>query len=270
MTTKHIGGLPSAWEVWQFGIVKNPVFAYNNGLAKTALGGIYLGSLLSFSIMSVIFLPSLRQFCLYLIVIAIFHLLEFFMTAIFKPGDLSFTSFLLTHSKEFYIANLAAVVEYWIEFFIFPSLKLRTSLVVAGFLLTAGGQIFRTLAMWQAASNFAHIVSTNKKLEHKLVTRGIYGIFRHPAYAGWFWWAVGTQLLLCNPICLLGYIYVPWRFFKSRIRYEEKKLFAFFGQEYVEYHKKVGSGIPGVTTPSLNPTKLQEAADEDDDDDCAF
>lgn len=30
-------------------------------------------------------------------------------------------------------------------------------------------------------------------------------ISRHPSYMGWFWWSIGTQLLLCNPVvCLLS------------------------------------------------------------------
>ena len=31
---------------------------------------------------------------------------------------------------------------------------------------------------------------------------------RHPGYLGWFVWAVGTQLLLVNPLCLTGFSYV--------------------------------------------------------------
>lgn len=41
---------------------------------------------------------------------------------------------------------------------------------------------------------------------------------RHPSYFGWFWWVVGTQVLLWNPLCLVGYAYVSWKFFDQRIR----------------------------------------------------
>jgi hypothetical protein len=41
---------------------------------------------------------------------------------------------------------------------------------------------------------------------------------RHPSYFGWFWWVVGTQALLTNPLCLVGYTIVSWKFFDARIR----------------------------------------------------
>jgi len=42
---------------------------------------------------------------------------------------------------------------------------------------------------------------------------------RHPSYTGFFYWGIGTQLLLMNPISLIGYAVVLFRFFKERIRY---------------------------------------------------
>ncbi len=41
---------------------------------------------------------------------------------------------------------------------------------------------------------------------------------RHPSYAGFFYWALGTQLLLQNPLSLLFFCVVLWRFFYYRIR----------------------------------------------------
>src|SRR4051812_31669288 len=48
--------------------------------------------------------------------------------------------------------------------------------------------------------------------------------FRHPSYVGWFYWSVGTQLLLCNPLCTVLYGLAAWAFFKDRIPYEEALL----------------------------------------------
>lgn len=42
--------------------------------------------------------------------------------------------------------------------------------------------------------------------------------FRHPSYAGFFYWALGTQLVLQNPISISFFLVVLWRFFHSRIR----------------------------------------------------
>ncbi len=43
--------------------------------------------------------------------------------------------------------------------------------------------------------------------------------FRHPGYLGFLIWSVGSQVLLCNPVCTVGYTIVMWRFFRDRIPY---------------------------------------------------
>ena len=55
--------------------------------------------------------------------------------------------------------------------------------------------------------------------QFQLVTHGIYSLSRHPSYAGWFYWSIGTQLLMCNPVCTLGYAYASWKFFEERSVY---------------------------------------------------
>ena len=80
------------------------------------------------------------------------------------------------------------------------------------------------------------------------MTRGVYAWVRHPGYAGWMAWAVGTQLLLCNPVCSLGFAAAAWRFFRGRCAYEDRLLQEFFGEQYLRYRAAVpASGIPFVT-----------------------
>jgi protein-S-isoprenylcysteine O-methyltransferase len=69
---------------------------------------------------------------------------------------------------------------------------------------------------------------------------------RHPSYFGWFYWSVGTQLALCNPVCTLAYAYAAWTFFRGRIPYEESLLVDFYGAEYVQYAQRTPIGIPGI------------------------
>lgn len=90
-----------------------------------------------------------------------------------------------------------------------------------GAFIMIGGQVFRSLAMYTAGSNFHHQVRDQRDEKHKLVTSGIYSHMRHPSYFGWFWYSVGGQIVLGNPICLVGYVYVLWKFFEDRIVYEE-------------------------------------------------
>ena len=99
--------------------------------------------------------------------------------------------------------------------------------------------------MFTAGSNFSHMVEYRKERGHKLVTKGVYSLWRHPSYAGWFYWSIGTQIVLLNPICLVGYMLAAYQFFKQRIRDEEQILIEFFGVDYIEYKNRVSScGIP--------------------------
>ncbi len=95
-------------------------------------------------------------------------------------------------------------------------------------------------------TNFNHYVQERRKTGHTLVKTGIYSLVRHPSYFGWFYWSVGTQVLLANPVCAVLYAVSSWKFFSSRITYEEFHLVKFFGRENTEYQRRVSTGIPFV------------------------
>ena len=84
------------------------------------------------------------------------------------------------------------------------------------------------------------------KTEHALVTHGVYRLLRHPSYFGWFWWSVATQLVLGNPVCLVGYTLASWDFFRTRIPYEEQTLVSIFPDEYPGYRRRTFIGIPFI------------------------
>ena len=83
---------------------------------------------------------------------------------------------------------------------------------------------------------------------HKLVTSGVYSVLRHPSYFGWFYWSVGTQLLLCNPLSTVAYTIASWSFFNQRIPVEEALLVTFYKEEYVHYMRRTVIGIPFIQT----------------------
>jgi protein-S-isoprenylcysteine O-methyltransferase len=87
--------------------------------------------------------------------------------------------------------------------------------------------------MWQCGSNFTHLVQFSKSSTHELVTGGVYRVARHPGYMGWFWWSIGTQMVLQNPLCVCAYAYAGHTFFAERIPAEERALVHFFGKQYV-------------------------------------
>ncbi|KAL4879058.1 Isoprenylcysteine carboxyl methyltransferase family-domain-containing protein [Aspergillus karnatakaensis] len=188
--------------------------------------------------------------------LSLFHFLEFYTTATFNTRAADVSSFLLSSNGAAYnIAHSSAALECLISYYIYPEnsysaltapiagLKIQ---VVIGLFLIILGQVVRSLAMAQAGSNFNHLVQVERKDGHMLVTTGIYAWLRHPSYFGFFWWGLGTQLVLGNVVCFVGYAVVLWRFFDQRIRREEKFLIAFFGDEYVEYRKRTQVGIPGI------------------------
>jgi len=171
--------------------------------------------------------------------------MEFIWHALFHPETLDMDAFILyTHSRAFHIALLLSLIEFIIESIFWPYLKYFNLLHLFGLIMIIFGQIVRSLAMFTAGSNFTHLVATEKINSHQLITHGIYRYSRHPAYCGWFWWSIGTQILLANPISIIGFAVASWSFFAERIPYEERHLTDFFGQQYIDYKKCTPVGIP--------------------------
>lgn len=176
-----------------------------------------------------------------------FHFTEFITTALINPKSLKIDSFLLNHSQEYGIAAAISWIEYLIESSLFPSMKTITIVRNIGLFICLAGEIVRKAAMFTAGSNFNHIIQTRREENHRLIQNGVYSLCRHPSYVGWYYWAIGTQLILINPICLMGYAFVSWSFFKARIEEEEVTLVEFFGQEYLRYRDKVPCGLPFIS-----------------------
>lgn len=185
-------------------------------------------------------------FGLYVASLAFFHISEYVLTSIFNARTLSLDSFLLNHSMEYGLAILASCAEYIVEYLLFPGVKSLHVVALLGLAMVVFGEALRKTAMVTAGRNFTHVVQHYKRSGHRLVTHGVYSLCRHPSYAGWLCWSVGSQLLLCNPVCTLGFAVASWRFFAARIPNEEELLVQFFREDYVRYMKRVGTGVPMV------------------------
>lgn len=185
-------------------------------------------------------------------VLSFFHFSEYMTTAVIKPKSLKLDSFLLNHSAEYGIAAASSWLEFFLELSVLPSMKELYIIRWLGLLLCFGGEVMRKLAMFTAGSNFNHIVQQKREEGHQLVTHGVYAICRHPSYVGWFWWSIGTQLVLINPLCVCAYAAVSWSFFKSRIEEEELTLLNFFEHDYVDYMNSVPTGLPFIEGIPLN------------------
>ncbi|XP_050787750.1 protein-S-isoprenylcysteine O-methyltransferase [Gopherus flavomarginatus] len=219
---------------------------YRPPLYQVAIRACFLGFACGCGLLLSLGQSSWRPFGWYMCSLSLFHYSEYLMTAINNPRSLSLDSFLLNHSFEYTLAALSSWIEFTVEKIIYPEMKQITWLSTVGLLMVIFGDCLRKAAMLTAGSNFNHIVQNEKSDTHTLVTSGVYGWFRHPSYVGWFYWSIGTQVLLCNPVCVVGYTLASWRFFRERIEEEEFTLIHFFGAEYLEYKKKVPSGLPFI------------------------
>ncbi|KAL0090906.1 Isoprenylcysteine carboxyl methyltransferase family-domain-containing protein [Phycomyces blakesleeanus] len=218
-----------------------------NSPQNIALYGFLLGMVCSGGLLLVILGKlewNIQHLGIYIAALALFHFLEYIATALFNPDKLSLDSFLIDHSPHYHAAHAASIIEFIIEYLFFPSYKRFGLLSWLGLFLLVLGQGCRTVAMFSARHNFSHHIVDYKSQDHVLVKHGIYSIMRHPSYFGFYWWAVGAQFLLMNPICLGLFVYWLHKFFSERIAYEEHTLNRFFGPEWVIYKTKTPTWMP--------------------------
>lgn len=225
-----------------------PVSAFGpRGPGLSALTSYVLGLLGAASLIPAVLEPALAHWSAYAFVLVFFHELEYLLTAAYRPDTLSFDNFLLNHSRAYGIATLACWAEFWLEWWLLPrSWTQPNALSVVGAVAMLVALYVRALAMRTAGQNFSHLIEESKRPEHDLVQHGVYRYLRHPAYFGFFWFSVSTQLLLLNPVCALLYAYASWSFFADRIPYEEALLHGFFPEKYAAYCKRTMVGIPFI------------------------
>ncbi|XP_047317990.1 protein-S-isoprenylcysteine O-methyltransferase B-like [Impatiens glandulifera] len=174
-----------------------------------------------------------------------FHTSEYILAVmIHGRSNVTLSSFLI--SKQYLMAMLFSLVEYFLELYFFPGLKDNWWISYLGLVMVIIGEIIRKLAILTAGQSFTHLIRVLHDRRHEFVTHGIYSFVRHPGYSGFLVWSVGTQVMMCSPVSTVAFAVVVWNFFAKRIPYEERFLRQFFGQEYVEYAHTVPSGIPFV------------------------
>lgn len=156
-----------------------------------------------------------------LAMLSIFHFLEYWTHARYNVPKAYISSFLLFNNGwQYTAANAATLLETTVTSIFFPRWQARFSNQTAqlvAFVVMLVGQTCRSTAMAHAGTSFNHKVQTRRARDHELVTTGIYSFLRHPSYFGFFWWAVGLQVVLGNAICFWIYALVLWKFFHDRI-----------------------------------------------------
>ncbi|GEQ66671.1 hypothetical protein JCM33374_g334 [Metschnikowia sp. JCM 33374] len=182
------------------------------------------------------------RIALYTLFQCIFHTLEFFITAIYNTEETDDDSFILGDSQLHYafVASLAESVVMQ-RLFSYNGYYLGAGVVIVGV-----GQFFRSLAMYTAGVSFNHHIQQEHAAKHKLVTGGVYRFSRHPSYFGYFWWYIGTQVVLQNWAMAAFGAYKLFSFFTIRIEYEENFLVSFFGDQYKSYKAHTPVRIPFI------------------------
>jgi len=167
-----------------------------NTPAASAAIAFCLGGLFSLGLYTAVAEPfsGLRipcQLSIYLAAWAFFHWAEFFVTATWNMSKCSvdckcssilyhtFTphpdkAYLLENGRMYHLAHSAAIIEYLVSSYYWPSSKTYPYVSNIGFGLVVFGQILRSMAMVHASANFSHAVAFYKLEGHKLVTDGVY------------------------------------------------------------------------------------------------
>ena len=137
------------------------------------------------------------------------------------------------------ITVTSSILSYYHLIPIYKINELNMVFLILGIILIILGIIF-----WISAVLISKI---DREVENsKLVTTGIYAHVRHPIYAAFFYIAVGLILISQN-ILLFVLPIIFWAFLTvAMIKTEEKWLTDKFGNDYINYSKKVNRFIPKV------------------------
>lgn len=111
-----------------------------------------------------------------------------------------------------------------------------------GVLLTAGA----LFVFWRAHADLGLNWSPSLEIreKHELITRGIYGVIRHPMYASQWLLVIAQPLLLQNWIAgfLNLLVFIP--FYLLRVKAEEQLMLEKFGNQYQAYMQRVDAVLP--------------------------
>src|SRR4030095_16311958 len=112
-----------------------------------------------------------------------------------------------------------------------------------GVVLFIGGGALRLWPVFLLGDRFSGLGAIQSG--HTLVTRGVYGVIRHPSYLGLLVNSLGWGLAFCSGVGVLltALITLP---LLARIHAEERMLRTQFGDEYDAYRARTSRLIPGL------------------------
>jgi protein-S-isoprenylcysteine O-methyltransferase len=203
-------------------------------------------------------LQMASQWYCYITAMCTFHLLECFTTAIYNAKISSANSYLVNHSKAYRATFLIAGTEFWFKFLVLiPSSFPWTCRLGMGMVLLA--QMICSLYMITCRESFNHLIQTSKKDNYILITNVIYQWFRHPSYICFYYWSIGTQLVLNNALFAIVFGSASCMFFRRRIPCEEELPSQHFLNKYVVHVKWTWVGILFIPSCIAEPKKEKDS-----------
>jgi protein-S-isoprenylcysteine O-methyltransferase Ste14 len=115
---------------------------------------------------------------------------------------------------------------------------------IAGFIILWSGVLLRNYSIKILGRHFTATVQLQKG--HQLITKGPYGIIRHPSYLGALIAMVGSAIFLNSFIGVVTAVVAMMVAYVIRINAEEKMLVSSFGTLYREYQKHTKKLIPFI------------------------
>ena len=112
-----------------------------------------------------------------------------------------------------------------------------TAIRIIGAITSVGGTVIFIVALWTMRDSWRAGVSKTDKTE--LITNGIYHISRNPAFLGFDLLYIGTLLMFFNWILCFLTVFAVTMYHLQIVNVEEDFLLAAFGNEYLQYKKKV-------------------------------
>jgi protein-S-isoprenylcysteine O-methyltransferase Ste14 len=154
-------------------------------------------------------------------------------------------------SLKFFLPLLYASLLVPLFFFIYTGRSCVTAIVtssadvrhIAGIAIIFSGIILRSLAIFQLRENFS--LSIDGSRTGRLITDGIYGKIRHPAYGGSILCYTGYALFIEGITAPFVFIAVLTAHL-VRIAHEEKYLKLRFGESYGSYMKQTKRLLPFI------------------------
>jgi protein-S-isoprenylcysteine O-methyltransferase Ste14 len=120
----------------------------------------------------------------------------------------------------------------------------NTIVTFAGFIILWIGVLLRNYSIKLLGKHFTATVQLQKG--HELITKGPYGIIRHPSYLGALIALIGSAVFLNSSAGTVTAIAAMMVAYFIRIDAEEKMLLNSFGNTYREYQKNTKKLIPFI------------------------